>query len=601
MPTSDLRRDSDAAPRTGDGPAGTGVVAGGRRLALSILRQVLLDPMRGGRLGWRGMPSSLRAVTALGMGTILVLLAMIAVSRWLVRLPMTTTIYGASFPVGLVYPLTVALIIGVALVYVATLQMHALLRWIGWAVTSLLLVLGSAGLVWEVPGLIVIPAAAAAVLAVLTALRRRRFRPWELVAAIAVIGGCWSLVWLIHQLVEPGIATSLVTAMVGFLQPFILPLAVIAGLALAEIAVAVAHGTVRAVATEIPGVPWTPVVTVLAVAAVLVNARQDTGWTELAWSVGVVAAGVGGWLGLGALGRRQPAPRPAAAAPAGQHSPGYDPEPMWNGFRTQVWWIAVGVCVPFFVSGVLTIAGVTLPGLADRALGPEILRLNARFLAAGVQVQFGLVALGALVGSLVLWARGDLVRARVSWIAAVIAGALTLDQLRMPYAAGWTSAGLALVIVLLVVGTVAGLRAYSQFTERAAVACSAALAICLLYPLRGGLADPVTAVVGTTLASVLLLSSVWQLLTEGSVTRGNSAAVPRVGRLLFFLGYQVLWVLSAVALVVSREPRFADLAVGIDIGDRLLGTTLLVAACAGLLTIAVSGTTLGRDRREVSR
>lgn len=546
-----------------------------RGLGGDILRQVLLDPVRQGRLGWSSMPSSLRAVTALALGGIGLLLVIIVLSRWLVALPATTTIYGASFPVGLVYPLAVMLIIGLALIFVAALQMHAVLRWCGWIVTSLLIFLGCAALLWRQPGVAILPGAAALVLALLAARPRFRFRVWELVLTMIAIGGCWSMVWVVQQFQQPGVATSLVTGMVGFLQPFILPLAVIAGLALAEIAVAVAYGTVQAAEQRLPRLPWPWIVAVLGLAAAVLNAREDTGWGELGWSAAVVATGLLGWVALGV----------GADADARD----FDPERLWNGFRPGIWVLAVAICLPYFVTGTLSVAGVVLPAFTGVRTADQLLAVSGLIVTTGVPVHFGLVAVGGAVASLVMMRRGRLPSSRVCWIAAVVSGVLALDQLRTPYASGWTGAGLCLVLVVTTVTVVALLRWRARFTTTAAVACCASLAICLLYPLRGGLADPVTAVVGTGVASVLLLSSIWQLLTEGAVTRGHSAAVPRVGRLLFFLGYQLLWVLSAACLVITRDPRFADLAVGIEIGDQLLGTTLLLSACAGLLTVAASG------------
>lgn len=112
------------------------------------------------------------------------------------------------------------------------------------------------------------------------------------------------------------------------------------------------------------------------------------------------------------------------------------------------------------------------------------------------------------------------------------------------------------------------------------------IAIC--YPLRDTLADPVTAIIGTGLVSVLLLSSLWQLLTEGGPTRGDSGAFPRPSRVLFFLGYQLLWVTLAALVALTRDSRLGDLVPVIDLGDRVLGTTLLVTASLGLLTVGLA-------------
>lgn len=571
---------TESQPPVGRSPGATRW-HGALRLGHAVLRQVVLDPFNGGRLGLRELPVGLRAVATITLAVIVIFLVlMLGAGLWTELLPTVATDLDISYPLGAIQFVAAGVVLAVSLIFVATVHLRGILRWAGWAATSLVLILGTASMLVVSILFAVVPLGGVTVLLLVMVRRRRRdFHLGELAVTMFVFSSCWSTTWFLYQLVAAGGPTFVVSGLVRFLIPFIAPLACLAGVALAEIATSVATGTVTALQEEAPRLRWWWVLGALAVAVLVANGLADPSDVEVGWSALMVGLCMGGWFGIGVLGRGGRALVPVSS---------YQPEVLWDGFRTTLWTLAVLLSLQALVVGVINIAIVALtPFLSSDTIASFILTRTALNGQWGSVARSLLVAVVCLVGVVVQLRRGRTVFARLLWVVAVVTSMVVFDSARQPYSAGWSVQGLVSVLAVVVLGVGVWLLHHARLTRTGAVALASALAVTLLFPVRELISDPVTAVLGTGLASVLLLSAIWQLLTEGGPTRRHSRAFPREARLLFFLGYQLLWVITAAVIVLTREGKFGDVLLSVELGDQVFGTTLLLASVLGLLTVAI--------------
>lgn len=236
----------------------------------------------------------------------------------------------------------------------------------------------------------------------------------------------------------------------------------------------------------------------------------------------------------------------------------------------------------------LTIASLVLVPFLKPADG--LLFAESRAALSGWPGEVGrdlLISVFGVVGAIVQVRRGRTVSSQLLWVVGIVCSTMLVDSLRPPFASGWSVQGLVCVLAVVVLAAGVWLLHKGRLTRTGAVALASALAVTLVFPVRDLLADPVTALVGTGLASVLLLSAIWQLLTEGAPTRRDTLSLPREARLAFYLGYQLLWVITATVVVLTRESLFGDVVIAVELGDRVFGTTLLLVAVLGLLTVAL--------------
>lgn len=565
---------------------GRRVGAAVRTPLVAAVRHVVVDPFRRGRLGLATLPPDLRLVALLGLGVIVVLLAMIVASRTLAaRLPTTATDLGVSFPSGTAQVVAVALLVGLSLVFVGCLHLRPALRVAGWLLVSLFVALGASPTLYTSVSAVTIPLAVAAGLAILLVRAwNRPFRLAEFALTLALLTAGWTFAWLVYGLRVPGGPVYLLSGLVGYLLPLVTPVAALAGLALAEIvvALAVAAGTALAPAAPVARRSrWVPLGLAL-VAVVVLTARGFPPVPELIWSVLLAATAAVGWVLIGARVR---------SFGGGLLGAAYDPEYLWEGFRRPTWLLALAGTAPFWAQGLVSL--VTVVGVPLLGPGSAPVLLDLRIWLGGSAAQaltYLLIATGALVLLVRAVRHGQVVLARLLWVVVAVVALLLVDLLRLPFRFGWSADGVATAVVLGTAGWVVWLTVSRRGSPGELAALATLLLLGTFYPFRAALADPITAVIGAGVASVLLLSSVWQILTEGAPTRADTPGLPRSSRVLLFLGYQLIWVLAVAVLVLTRDPGFEVLLVAVSDGDRLLGTILLLVAALALATAARAAT-----------
>lgn len=290
---------------------GSGIALVGGTLR-RLLRQVVGEPFSEGREALASLPPSLRVLAYPVLGLIAGVLSVIAVSGPLRReLPLTTTFLGLSFPLGSAHVIAFALIIALSLLTCAVLHMPGAIRWAGWAVVSVVLFLGGSAVTFYEPQLLFVPVLTVLGLTGLLLLTRNRpFRIWEFAVAAALVGGDWTFLWLMYGFFVPSGPTAVVTSLSPFLFSFIAPVACLAGVALAEITVAVGSGAVDALTRQRPELTWRPVLGVVAVAVLGLLVWQHPRPGEIAWSGLLLAAVVGAWLLVGRADDGQLSRRP---------------------------------------------------------------------------------------------------------------------------------------------------------------------------------------------------------------------------------------------------------------------------------------------------
>ena len=78
----------------------------------------------------------------------------------------------------------------------------------------------------------------------------------------------------------------------------------------------------------------------------------------------------------------------------------------------------------------------------------------------------------------------------------------------------------------------------AQVANLVALACG--LVLCLVYPHRAILDDPVSAALGFTGMGAVLFGLIWRLLTEGEITRGDSPRWPMPARVMLYCASALL-------------------------------------------------------------
>ncbi|MFT3969987.1 MAG: hypothetical protein QM695_06845 [Micropruina sp.] len=146
-----------------------------------------------------------------------------------------------------------------------------------------------------------------------------------------------------------------------------------------------------------------------------------------------------------------------------------------------------------------------------------------------------------------------------------------------------------LLVVLLV--TAAMLASGRRLSLTRAAALSSGILLCLVYPHRAILDDPISALLGFSGIGAVLFGLIWRALTEGDLTHEGTPHWPIPSRVLLYCGSALLGVTSAAFVSLSRSSGgYFDAAIFAEGGDFLLGTPLFVTAVIGCLAIALAPT-----------
>lgn len=540
----------------------------GRRLGGHLLHQTLVEPLADGRVGVRDLHPALRAVTVPTLVVFASCLLMIATSRQLrIRLPLFHSDVGLSYPSGTPMIIAFVMVLALVLLFCGAVHMHWSLGLAAWAFLALALQLAAAPFLYISPWFALFPGLWAVGLLVLWLVRRTRpFVLAELVVALLLVCSSMSVGWLLYGRIVPNGALNLITALPKYLSFFAAPMACQAGVSLAEIATRVAAGSVGVVRREWPGLRWwVPLVVIIPIAiASQVVAPPELG--ELPVALGLVVISAALWVGIGALARRGSDREPAAA----------DPQQLWEDFRPASWVICVVLTLPALVNGVLAVLIPVLGADQRRADWLSVAGSYVGGLIGQVLVAGGLLV-GLVLAAVRMHRRHAVMGCRMLALAAGVQ-AWRLWSLLDPDRIRWSADALIACLIGLAVLTSLIALGARRLTPRLALGLTAALVTALAYRLREVLADPLAVLLGSSLVAVLVISSAWQLLTEGGFTRDSSRHFPRAARLLVFLGLQLFWILIATTTALTRDPIFGLVLDHLVLGDTALGTILLLVS-----------------------
>lgn len=559
-----------------------------------VLQRVFVLPVAEGRLVDRGWTAGLRAVVWVALAgfvglTLLTLLAPVVRSAT----PLAVQSSGATFP-RLVLPVLVTAVSGtLALVATAALR----LRW--WAQVATFLVLAGI-LLWaplltgSLVGLAGVLLTMVGFLVLLLVRRRKPFRAWEFVVLLMVIGTTLGGVLLAAN---PGADTAVDLQLTHFLTWYLpmfglaTPIAILAGVAMAEITIATVTWSVSSVIRSLRGrrreeparfargrrvVVWTVLVGVtgfLLVREILAFPDAD--------AAGQTLRGMG-MFGLVLLllvpvlwrGERR----------FGLRADADDVIDAWSGASVPV---GLLVALPFLYAVLVQLVGAF--GLASVAIA--LSRLGGSYQAVG------LLLLGAVVLYGLAWRRATAGQTPVAIAYAAVAAVLVLSSvaswldiaasLSGLRAGGWCAAVVTLVVLVV----------RRRLTAERAVALAVVLVVAGVFDFRKFIYEPLTFVVGLAgLSFGLVIGLLWRLLTDNGWTHTDSPGFPRASRVMLALANLLFGALAIAVVALGGGTLALDLEQFESIGDQLVGSGLWAGVTAAALVLAWRGQRLTSDR-----
>lgn len=356
-----------------------------------------------------------------------------------------------------------------------------------------------------------------------------------------------------------------------------MPALLVAGAALAQIAVAASFSGVAAATREFSRRPLQLVGLLLVIWAVFELARSfhDPENEAAGWLASLLAlAGVAGaQLAVMAVARRPPA---------------------WADLDED----STPVNYLVAIASMALILVQPVPVLlreVTRNLGPEWLFTSTDVYLNASSTDLAQAISRVTVGLIGLAIALPLARRGRPWAAMFMAAmtVLALFQLfRNRGLGGWASNTVPQMSSLLLVAMLAAAAAL-LITRRLTMLRVAALAsgvlLCVVYPHRAILDDPISALLGFSGIAAVLFGLVWRLLTEGDITREGTPRWPVPARVLLYCASALIGVTSAAFVAMTRSSGgFFDATLFADGGDFLLGTPLFLTAAVGCLAIALA-------------
>ena len=542
---------------------------------LAALREVwtitFVEPVREGRPRPRSWPYGLAAIGAatLVLYALLTLAATFAVplrqAGDLAHSPGTDQ----TMPTTTIPVLLAGVILSFALAHTAALHTS-------WWLRIVLFVVGATATVFFVapafnnPLLIAGSVACYLGLLVFTLVRaRRHYAWWEFLVVTGLVAVAMLSPWLGDgfSALDADLRPVSIVGTLTSLQILAVPAIIVAGAAPAQIVVTAADATsTRPVGTGLfwagAGVvaAWFTVSTVVDLAGGgLEPAALAGGLAALAVTAALL------WAVLRAAGRSAPEPSEAYVTP-------------WSRWLYPLG-IAMAALTVVVVPLVTLRALLPLFGLGDSPLAEAFDVAWYGFLDNNAGTSWR-----ALIGAVVLvlaWRASRAGRVAEAGILVAFAVAVGLDVVgllpsasflhdRTPQAIGVLAGVVALVTALV-------LAARGSLTRPRAAGALAVLLLAVLYPHRGVLADPASAVLVFSAPMVILFGLTWRILTDAQFTRAGSRHFPQPTRVLLFLANSLFAVTNVafVALTRGTGTQF-DTAIWADLGADQLGDPLFV-------------------------
>ncbi len=563
-----------------------------RRLAAGIWRDVIAARVRHGRLRDEGWPYGLREIVIVALAAYLIVVVLVVTGPWLRQRGrlLTTPTLTTGIPETWLWLLIFLITVLVALVHAACLHGAWWLKALGLlATTSAVLSWGMIGTFTGSLNLGVIIAVGCSIALIVFSIVRwpRPFRWWEFLVVLGLFG-----LVVLDTLLAGGDARSFgfefapmmvqqTLTTIGFLA---IPAAMVAGVAVAEIAINLTLAATRRVQrlTEPAGPqdPRTPMLSRLPylILVVLVLLRLVQSIIELigldpvrqGWPAFAIA-GLALLLiaGLGRLvlrlGRR------------------HRTEPRIAGLPDELSTVGLpvaaaltGLTLPVIVAGaVITVLVALNPlGMADQG-SPDLLAIADQAELVRLAVAVLCIAIGLVVTRRGRPGRGLLL---------CCIGVVLLTQVTRLLTGYQLAIGFDLTVVnLLATALALGLAGWSLIRRRLspvrALALSGLLVLSALVSAREVITDPVQVIFGYSGAVVLLFGLTWTFCTGSGWGNGDSRRFPRPTRVLLVLANLLLTGILLAYLVLAGDLGVTiDLEDFADLGDLVFGSALLAAA-----------------------
>ena len=419
------------------------------------------------------------------------------------------------------------------------------------------------------------------VLVVLTIVRwRADFAWWEFVVVAVALAGAVFVPMAGSTMTRSlnadwrGIAVEGGLITVGNLA---IPSLLVAGAALAQIAVTASFSGVAAATRELPRRP-------LQLAGLLL-----VGWAavELTGAFRDPENATSGWLGSTLTLALVVVLQTGVLAVAGR-------PPAWSDLdedSTQVnYLVTVGSIALLLLQPVPTILREV-----GRIVGPDWLYTASDTYLGLVGSDTALTITRLAVGVIGLGIAVPLARRGRPWTAMFMSSLTVLVLFQLFRSQGfdaWASntvpqlSGLLLIALLV---TAAVLLIGRRLTLPRVAALASGILLCVIYPHRAILDDPISALLGFSGIGAVLFGLIWRVLTEGDITREATPRWPVPARVLLYCASALLGVTSAAFVALTRSSGGTlDVAMFADAGDYLLGTPLFITAVIGCLAIALA-------------
>ena len=547
-----------------------------------LVRLTVVQPVREGRLRPKGWPAGLAAIMFCAL-TVYAALAVAVIFAGPLREAdvLLVTSDGATIPELGVMLCTAASVLALALGLTAALHLPWWVK-LATVLSVLPVVFFFVSTVAVDPAMLLFSVFGVLVIIVLMLVRwRAGYAWWEFVLIALALG-----IAIFMPTLGSGVARSIsydvrATALSGAMQALTvlaMPALMVAGAALAQIAVAASFAAVTAGARELNPRPQRLVAvlllgwTLVTVAGALLDSENTaSGW--IASAAQLTAIGLV-WLSVLAYARLSP---------------------DWtdlNEDSTRLNYLVALACLAYLI---FSPALALLHELA-RVAGIDWLFAVTDVFQTVTRADWIVSAVRTLVGAVGFALSLPLARRGRPWAALFLGAVFVLglfDLLRIsaaPQFAGETVPQFAGLLLIVLLATAAGQLISRRMTGVRAVALICGVLLCLVFPHRAILDDPISALLGFSGLGAVLFGLLWRVLTEGDITQEGTRRWPIPARVLLFCASSLIAVTSTAFLALSRGSGqdSLDITLYTDAGDSLLGSPLFLTAVIGCLAIAVS-------------
>ena len=544
---------------------------------LAALRDVwtitFVEPVREGRPRPRTWPDGLAAI---GAATLVLYALLTLAATFAVPLRQAGEL-SASPASDQTLPTVVVPVLLVGLIFSFSLAHTAALHTSWWLRIALFLVGATATIFFVAPAfnnpvLVLGSLGSYAALLVFTLLRaRRQYAWWEFLVVTWLVGVAMLSPWLGdgYAVLDADLRPVSIIGTLTSLQLLAVPAIVVAGAAPAQIVVTAAEATASRPVGRVLFWTGAAVVTLWFTVSTVVDLTGG-GLAPEALAGGLVAVLVTAALLATVL---RLAGRAVPDAPEAYPAP-------WSAWLYPLATAMAGLTlliVPLAtLRALLPLFGFGQGGLAEGfdALWYGFLDGNTGAVWRGL---IGLAALGFA------WRASRAGRLAEAGVLVAFAAAVGLDAFGLLASAGFLhdrtpqAIGVLAGLAALTAGLVMALR--RTLTRRRAVGVLTVLLLAVLYPHRGVLADPASAVLVFSAPMVILFGLTWRALTDAQFTRTGSRHFPQPTRVLLFLANSLFAVTNVafVALARATGTQF-DTASWAELGADQLGDPLFVVS-----------------------